>query len=128
MNTALLIASITGALSERDNAISTLTTERDAARAALATLQAQIDAAQANVPPLVGPPVWSPPVLSGSNSNDLSNWSHTGTFAEESSSFEVQRFDGADWVGVGTGINTGDQCRIRSVSGDQISEWIEFSA
>lgn len=126
MNTPSLITSITAALHERDNAISTLTAERDTARSALATLQAQIDAAQANVPPLE--PVLSPPVLIGSNPTDLSNWSHTGAFAQQSSSFEVQRFDGTDWVGVGTGINTGDQCRIRSVSGEQVSEWVEFNA
>ncbi len=65
-------------------------------------------------------------MLTGPNSNDLSNWSHTGGFAQQSSSFEVQRFDGSEWVSVGTGINTGDQCRIRSVSGEQTSEWVEF--
>lgn len=128
MNTETLLATISQELHSRDAQIAMLTNERDSARSAYNHLQSSIDAAQTQVPNPTTPLPDTPPTLTGTNNGDLSNWSHTGVFASISSSFEVQRFDGSDWVAIGTGINNGDLCRIRSVSGDNISSWVEFNA
>lgn len=130
MNTAQIIQTLTDHLLNKDAELATAIQEKNNAIAALSTLQAQIDAAQASVPPIVTPPapVWSPPILVGSNSTDLSNWQHTGAFSSTSSSFEVEKFDGSSWSSIGTGINNGDFCHIRSVSNGQYSEWVEFNA
>lgn len=127
MNTPALLQQITAALQDRDAQIVTLTAERDTARAAYTALQNTIDNAQTQVIDPT-PPAWTPPVLDGPNSSDLSNWSHTGAFGDGNSSFEVQRHDGTDWTAIGTGINNGDTCRIRSVHAAATSEWVEFNA
>jgi hypothetical protein len=128
MNTDTLLATISQELRSRDAQIAMLTDERDSARLAYNHLQSLIDAAQTQVPNPSSPLPDTPPALTGTNTGDLSSWSHTGVFASMSSSFEVQRFDGSDWVAIGTGMNNGDVCRIRSVSGDNVSPWVEFNA
>ncbi len=122
MNTNELIQELTNHLLNKDAQLEAVTQQRDAVVAALNSLQAQIDAAQASATP-----PWSPPVLAGNNPSDLSNWQHTGQFALQSSSFEVERFDVSVWVPIGTGINNGDFCRIRSVTSGNASDWVEFS-
>lgn len=127
MNSNELLSILSTELNARDVQIASLTTQCDAANAALATLQASIDAAQTTVP-MPPQPEWSSPTLTGINPSDLSNWSHTGAFVGIGASFEVQRFDGSDWSSVGTGANTGDVCRIRSVNESHQSAWVEFVA
>jgi hypothetical protein len=130
MNITQLIATLTAFDAEHTATVATLTAERDLARQQLADLQAAIDNAQNTVTPPPPPEYLPPELVNFANPSDLSNWQHRGAFANVGASLDVQRWDSTfqSWGGIGTGINAGDTCQIRSVFNEHASEWVGFTA